>query len=197
MKRPIEPPVPARSRPAGPAATAGPPPGRMPEGEARRFPGARPALRTAARLAAAVATVCALPWAAQAQSEGGLYIAGYGFSFANASRQAVAQNPQGRRFFLLALPPNTVALTRRANRSDAAARDRAVAHGAVLLVCQRDVDSGAVRAADLVPGVVVVRGFPPPGGADIPPGERFFPGEDGSRLPQSNTALRRLRSTCS
>lgn len=160
-------------------------------------PRRRPLARTALRLAAAIAVACALPWPARAQSEGGLYIAGYGFSFANASRQAVAQNPQGQRFFVLALPPNTVALTRRAKRSDVAARDRVVARGGVLLVCQRDVDSGAVRAADLVPGVVVVRGFPPPGGADIPPGERFFPGEDGSRLPQSNTTLRRLRSTCS
>lgn len=155
------------------------------------------AARTAARLVAAFAVACALPWAAQAQQEGGLYIAGYGFSFAKAARQATAQNPPGRRFFVLALPPYTAALTRRAARADVSARDRVVARGGVLLVCQRDVDNGAVRTADLVSGVVVVRGFPPPGGADIPPGERFFPGEDGSRLPQSNTALRRLRSTCS
>jgi hypothetical protein len=156
-------------------------------------------LRALARLGAAVAVAIATPWAAQAQAqpEGGLYIAGYGFSFVQAAQQGLAQNPAGRRFFVLALPPNTEALTRRASRQQATTRERAVARGGVLLVCQRDVDSGAVRAADLVPGVVAVRGFPPPGSADIPPGERYFPGEDGSRLPQSNTALRRLRSTCS
>jgi hypothetical protein len=150
------------------------------------------------RVAAAVAIACALPWTARAQApEGGLYIAGYGFGFVQAAQQAMAQNPPGRRFFVLALPPNTDALTPRAPRSTLAVRDRAVARGGVLLVCQRDIDSGAVRVADLVPGVVAVRGFPPPGAPDIPPGARYFPGEDGSRLPQSNTALRRLRSTCS
>jgi hypothetical protein len=147
-------------------------------------------------LGAAIAIAGAWPAYAQAP-EGGLYIAGYGFGFVQAAQQAMAQNPPGRRFFVLALPPNTEALTPRAPRSTAAVRDRAVARGGVLLVCQRDLDRGAVRAADLVPGVVAVRGFPPPGGADLAPGERLFPGEDGSRLPQSNTALRRARSTCS
>ncbi len=158
--------------------------------------GMPPLRRTLARLGAVIAIAGALPAAARAQAEGGVYIAGYGFGFTQAAQQALAKNPPGQRFFLLALPPNTEALTRRAPRSAATARERVVARGGVLLVCQRDLDSGAVRAADLVPGVVAVRGFPPPGAADIPPGQRYFPGEDGSRLPQSNTGLRRLRSTC-
>ncbi|MBN8509259.1 MAG: hypothetical protein J0L57_11660, partial [Burkholderiales bacterium] len=98
------------------------------------------------QLGAAVAIACALPGAARAQTpEGGLYIAGYGFGFVQAAQQAMAKNPPGRRFFVLALPPNTDALTQRAPRSTVTVRDRVVARGGVLLVCQRDLDSGAVR----------------------------------------------------
>jgi hypothetical protein len=42
-----------------------------------------------------------------------------------------------------------------------------------------------------------LRGFPPPGSNALPPGERYFRGEDRSTLPADNEALRRLRSTCS
>jgi hypothetical protein len=43
-----------------------------------------------------------------------------------------------------------------------------------------------------------VRGWPPSGSsATLPPGERYFQGENPAVLPASNEALRRLRSTCS
>jgi hypothetical protein len=133
---------------------------------------------------------------ASAQSEGGLYIAGYGFTFQEVVSRAIRQNPGGRRFFLLSLPPQTGALKATAARPLAEARDKALAANGVLLVCQRDIDDGRINAADLVPRVIPVRGWPPAGSQEIPLGERYFKDEDRSNLPASNEALRRLRSTC-
>ncbi|HRC38047.1 MAG TPA: hypothetical protein PK420_08270, partial [Rubrivivax sp.] len=67
---------------------------------------------TASCLRACLATLLAVAGAsaASAQSEGGLYIAGAGFSFQVAAERAMSQNPDGRRFFLLTLPPETAAL---------------------------------------------------------------------------------------
>ena len=140
---------------------------------------------------------CALPMAAVAQDEGGLYIAGYGFSFEQAANRGLSQNSSGQRFFVLTLPPHTEALVVSAPKASVAVRERVVANNGVLLVCQRDIDKGAIDASKLVPGVVAVRGFPPPGSNAIPPGGRYFTGEDRADLPIDNEALRRLRSTCS
>src|SRR5512137_3011679 len=109
-------------------------------------------------LGAAALLACALPGTALAQVEGGLYIAGSGFSFEQAAEQGLARNPKGQRFFVLALPPNTAALTTAAAQSAVAVRDRVVASGGLLYVCQRDIDDGSVDAAKLVPGVIAVRG---------------------------------------
>jgi len=162
---------------------------------------ARPHTHHARRshLIAVAAAICAAGMAApvSAQSEGGLYIAGYGFSFQEVVDRAIAQNPGGQRFFLLSLPPETQALTTSAAGPLAAARDRVIAANGVLLVCQRDLDSGRINAAALAPRVVAVRGWPPAGSPALPPGERYFKGENPSDLPASNEALRRLRSTCS
>ena len=148
-------------------------------------------------LGAATLIACTASRIALAQDEGGLYIAGDGFSFEQAAEQGLARNPAGQRFFVLVLPPNTAAVTQAATKSAAAVRGRVTASGGVLLVCQRDLDSGAIDAAKLVQGVVAVRGFPPPGSNAIPPGERYFPGENRDNLPANNEALRRLRSACS
>ncbi len=145
------------------------------------MPGATTSLMRAAIVMAAVALP--LPGTALAQVEGGLYIAGYRHSFEHAA--------------VLALPPNTVALTKAATQSAAAVRERVVAAGGVLFVCQRDVDGGKIDAAALVPGVIAVRGFPPRGSDAIPRGERYYPDEDRTRLPQDNRALKRLRKACS
>ena len=154
--------------------------------------------RTASLVALGAAALigCALPRTALAQAEGGVYIAGYGIDFERAAEQGIARNPPGQRFFVLALPPNTVALTTAATPSAAAVRDRVVAAGGLLLVCQRDIDSGKVSAATLAPGVVAVRGFPPRGSNAIPRGERYYPDEDRTVLPQDNRSLKRLRKTC-
>lgn len=149
------------------------------------------------RLGVTALIACALPLAATAQDEGGLYIAGSGFSFEQAANRALSQNPKGQRFFVLVLPPNTGALMASAPKSSAALRERVVAGNGVLLVCQRDIDNGSIDATKLAPGVVAVRGFPPPGSNAIPPGERYLPDENRANLPQANEALRRLRSTCS
>ena len=147
-------------------------------------------------LGAAALLAFALPHSALAQAEGGLYIAGYRFNFERAAEQGLERNPAGQRFFVLALPPNTAALTRAATPAAAATRERVVAAGGLLLVCQRDIDKGKIDAASLVPGVVAVRGFPPRGSNVIPRGERYYPDEDRSVLPQDNRSLKRLRKTC-
>lgn len=149
------------------------------------------------RRCAAALLGCTLAQAALAQDEGGLYIAGSSFSFEQAANRGLAQNPQGQRFFVLALPPHTQVLTRTAPQAAAATRGRVTAGGGVLLVCQREIDNRTVDAAALVPGVVKVRGFPPPGSTALPDGERYFAGEDPANLPRSNEALRRLRAACS
>jgi predicted RecA/RadA family phage recombinase len=147
-------------------------------------------------LGAAALIACVLPHATLAQAEGGLYIADNRSNFERAAEQGLARNPAGQRFFVLALPPNTVALTTAATPSAAALRERVVAVGGLLLVCQRDIDDGKVDAAALVPGVFAVRGFPPRGSNAIPRGERYYPDEDRMRLPQDNRSLKRLRKAC-
>ena len=139
---------------------------------------------------------CALPRTTLAQGEGGVYIAGYGISFERAAEQGIARNPPGQRFFVLALPPNTEALAKTATGSVVALRDRIVARGAILMVCQRDIDNGSVDAATLVQGVVPVRGFPPRGSDAIPRGERYYPDENRATLPRNNNSLKRLRKAC-
>lgn len=148
-------------------------------------------------LAAAVCAAGAVATATAQGEEGGLYIAGAGFSFAQAAAHALGMNPVGQRFFLLSLPPETRALERSTTGPLAAVRDRVIAAGATLYICQRDVDSGKVNPAALVPGVIAVRGWPPPGSTTLPADARYFPGENPGAFPASNEALRRLRATCS
>ena len=154
-------------------------------------------LRSSLIAVAAAVYAAGTPAPASAQAEGGLYIAGYGFSFEEVADRAIAQNPDGQRFFLLSLLPEANALTATAARSLVAARDRVLAANGVLLVCQRDIDDGLINAASLAPRVVAVRGWPPAGSPELPLGERYIKGENPANLPASNLALRRLRSTCS
>jgi hypothetical protein len=149
------------------------------------------------RWAAATALAALVTTAASAQSEGGLYIAGDGFSFQVAAERALAQNPGGRRFFLLALPSEAAALGERATPAQRRLRDRVTAANGVLLVCQRDLDDGRIRSAGLAEGVVPVRGWPAGGNPSLPAGQRYFADENPAQLPAADEALRRLRSTCS
>ena len=142
--------------------------------------------------------VAALSLAASAAAaEGGLYIAGDGFSFNSAAERALAHNPRGQRFFLLVLPREAAALGERATPSQRRLRDRVRLGGGVLLVCQRDLDNGRIAAAGLLEGVVPVRGWPAAGERSLAPGQRTYANEDAALLPASNEALRRLRATCS
>ncbi|MCC6610539.1 MAG: hypothetical protein IT515_12820 [Burkholderiales bacterium] len=147
----------------------------------------------------AVAAACAgaIPVAAFGKAEGGVYIAGAGFTFQQAAERGLSKNPGGRRFFLLAVPPETDALMQTAAGGLAAVRDRVIAANGVLYVCQRDIDNGRINEADLVPGVVKVRGWPPAGSTALPHGQRYFAGENPADFPASNNSLRRLRTTCS
>lgn len=138
------------------------------------------------------ALLLALPLAALAQVEGGLYIADRQFAFERVAKRAMAANPNGQRFFVLAVPPQAVALTSNASADQAALRDRVAAVGGVLLVCERDLMSGALGGA-LTPGVIAVRGFTTALGAD----QRYYLDENPANLPTANEALRRIRATCS
>jgi hypothetical protein len=146
---------------------------------------------------AAAACAAAIPAAAFAQSEGGVYVAGAGFSFQEAAEQGLAKNAGGQRFFLLAVPPETNALMTTAAGPLAALRDRVVAANGVLYVCQRDIDNGKVNAANLVPGVVKVRGWPEAGGGKLPEGQKHYADENPANFPVATNSLRLLRSTCS
>jgi hypothetical protein len=142
---------------------------------------------------AIAAVLLAWAGAAAAAAQGGLYIAGEGFSFQQAAERALAQNPGAARFFLLSLPGEAGALGERATPAQQRLRERVLAANGVLLVCQRDLDNGRISAANLIPSVVPVRGH----SKDLPAGQRYFSGENPAQLPAANEALRRLRSTCS
>jgi len=144
----------------------------------------------------AVLAAAACSTSVWAQPEGGLYIAGAGFSFQVAADRAMAQNPGGRRFFLLSLPPESRALASSASPAMTARRNRVLSANGVLLVCQRDIDNRSIPAATLAPGVVAVRGWPGKGDEPLPDGQRYFANEDRVQLPADNEALRRLRSAC-
>jgi len=141
----------------------------------------------------ALALAASLSTAASAQTEGGLYIAGAGFTFQEAAQRGLSQNPGGRRFFVLSLPPEARALVSTATPAQQRLRERVLAANGVLLVCQRDLDNGRINAGNLVAGVVPVRG----NSDELPPGQRYFANENPAELPAANEALRRLRSACS
>ena len=153
------------------------------------------ATRSMRALLAAVSALCLAASAAAAQ--GGLYIAGDGFSFKSAAERALADNPRGQRFFVLVLPREAVALGDRATPAQRRLRDRVRLANGVLLVCQRDLDNRRIVAANLLDGVVPVRGWPAAGERSLGAGQRYFADEDPALLPKSNEALRRLRATCS
>ena len=133
---------------------------------------------------------------AVAQSTGGVYIAGSGFDFPDVAERALAQNPHSR-FYLLAVGDAVRYLSLTAPEEIVAARQRVARGDVVFLVCQRDLDAGRYRLFDLVPGVVAVRGWPPPGSNALPAEEKYYPDEDHANLPTSTELLRRLRATCS
>jgi hypothetical protein len=148
------------------------------------------------KLVCAVLAAAACSTGALAQSQGGLYIAGAGFSFQVAANRALAQNPGGRMFFLLSLPPESRALAASASPALTTLRNRVLSANGLLLVCQRDIDNRSIPAATLAPGVMVVRGWPGKGDEPLPDGERYFANENRAHLPADNEALRRLRSAC-
>ena len=154
---------------------------------------------TASCLRACLATLLAVAGAsaASAQSEGGLYIAGAGFSFQVAAERAMAQNPGGRRFFLLTLPPEAAALAASASPAQRRLRERVLTSMDVKMMRPRALPSGNIDVARPAGGVVPVRGWPAPGGTELPTDQRYFPNEDRSTLPAANEALRQLRSACS
>jgi hypothetical protein len=131
-----------------------------------------------------------------AQSGGALYVAGAGFDFPQAADRALAQNP-GSRFFLLAVGDAVRYLALTAPPEMVEVRNRAARGNVQFLVCERDITDAAYRIDDLVPGTVAVKGWPKPGGAQLPAGAAYYADEDPATLPASTETLRRLRATCS
>lgn len=132
-----------------------------------------------------------------AQTPGGLYIAGDQFDFEQAAQTALAENAGGQRYYVLVLAPASRALSRQASGKAGALRGQISASGGILLACQRDLVSGAVDLRNLVPGVVPVRGWPPPDFDLWPPNQLYYPGEDPAQLPVPTEQLRRARAACS
>jgi hypothetical protein len=158
-----------------------------------------PWISLGAKLIALAAVICGalIAPAVSAQSEGEVYVAGNGFSFQQAVEQGLSRTPGGQRFFVLALPPETNALMTTATGPLSALRDRVVASNGVLYVCQRDIDSGKISVASLVPGVVTVRGWPPVGSGGLQEGQKYYADENPANFPVSTSSLRMLRSACS
>lgn len=127
---------------------------------------------------------------------GNLYVAGGGYDFPATAERALAQNPASR-FFLLVVGDAIRYLSLTAPPEMVEIRNRVARGNAQFLVCQRELDGGDVRLTDLVPGTVVVRGFPPPGSTALPIDNKFYADEDPANLPWSTETLRRLRATCS
>ena len=149
-------------------------------------------------LGATVMIACAVPLAAAAPSEGGLYIAGYEFNFDQAASRGLSQNPKGRRFFVLTLAPNAGALTASAPKSSIALRERVIRSNGVLLVCQRDIDKRPYRCVEAGSGS---RRRPWISSSRQHGSSRTasatFRTRTATSFRKSNEALRRLRATCS
>jgi hypothetical protein len=140
---------------------------------------------------------CAVAVVASAQSAGGLYVAGDSFDFTQTVERALAQHPSPSKFFVLATGDAVRGLSVVAPPELVEVRNRGAARGAVYLVCRRDVEREAFQLTDLISGVIAVKGWPPPGSAELPEGNKYYRDEDPSNLPSSTEVLRRLRSTCS
>ena len=134
--------------------------------------------------------------AQSAPAGGNLYVAGGGFDFPATAERALAQNPASR-FFLLVLGDAMRYLSLTAPPDMAAIRNRVARGNVQFLVCERDLQGGEYRLDVLVPGIVAVRGFPPPGSTALPVEDKFYADEDPANLPWSTETLRRLRATCS
>jgi hypothetical protein len=130
-----------------------------------------------------------------AHASGGLYVAGAGFDLGQVGERAIAQNPDSR-FFVLVVGDSIRYLALTAPPEMVEVRNRIARSNVVFLVCRRDIDNGAYRLSDLVPGVVAVRGWPAPG-SNVQLNGNLYPDEDPEQLPSAAEALRRLRSTCS
>lgn len=138
----------------------------------------------------------AMATAAGAQG-GGLYVAGANFDFTQTVERALAQHPTPSKFFVLVVGDAVRGLSVVAPPELVEIRNRGAAHGAVYLVCRRDIEREVFALNDLVSDVIAVRGWPPPGSNELPEGTNYYRNEDPSNLPKSTELLRRLRSTCS
>ncbi len=178
--------LPARLRRHAVAATAAPLPGGPPRGRlhlacrrrcASGAAGARACPDSPRRRSPSPHQLAMAGTAGTQAAEGGLYIAGAGFSFEAAAERALAQNPAGRRAFLLTRCARSLGAAPQHAAGPGRCAAVPIAAQGVLLVCQRDLDKGRIDAAQLVPGVVPVRGWPAKGGCR----STLLPGRDRSR----------------
>ena len=119
-----------------------------------------------------------------------LFIAGDGFSlkeaFADARKQRSAVDSPN--FQVLVVEPEVKRLVRGGATQRSITQIRAARRsGAVVSVCQKDLTSLRLKAADLMPGVQTVRGFT---------GSQDGTVEAGDQL-SMHTSARRIKSICS
>ena len=103
------------------------------------------------------------------------------------SRTRPCAEPRRAAVFLLTLPSQ--AASRRVNATPAQGRlrEHVITSNGVLLVCQRDLNNRRLNAAQLVPQVVPVRGWPPKGSSELAARRALLPG----RGPNQPTGLQR------
>lgn len=100
--------------------------------------------------------------AAQAVVIGGGYIAGSGFSLAQAIADAKREHPAGssQGFWIVVMGAELGSLARNTASADLLADLTSLQQrGGVVFVCERDLNAAGLTAQDLIPGVQVVRGW--------------------------------------
>lgn len=140
-------------------------------------------------LRTALLAVC-LIGAAHAVVIGGGYIAGSGFSLAQAIADAKREHPAGtsRGFWLVVMGAELGKLTRDSAETDLLADLTTLQQrGGAIFVCERDLNAAGLKVQDLVSGVQVVRGWTA--------AESGMPGNgDGSTPNDDATPLSPLRA---
>jgi hypothetical protein len=150
---------------------------------------------------AALVLLAAAPVRAQAPvHEGLVYVVDAKFDLEEVLEEVlVRRRPQRvEKFWVVVTGDEVSRMTRATGLADpqlARAVDLVRQFGAILYVCERDLQRLGIPADGLLPWVEPLRGFD----ADAPRAadERFYAGEDPALFPEAEPQLRRLRAACS
>lgn len=127
--------------------------------------------------------------------EGGVYVAGQGFTLEQAISQALAENASGakRRFWIVVSGRDAARLA--SADADSGLRDSVKhvrAQGGIVYVCESDMRAQGIAPTKLMPEVVPVQGF---GGAPTESGSPLPPQID-TPLPQDLRHARLILKAC-